>query len=951
MVEPLSITCPHCTSSFKVKSTTAIGKKVKCPKCAEPFVIARPSTEKPAQPKKKRPPVKPEADFFADDSDSPTDLFEDDFDSWDDDLSGGPAAKPAAKKTKAPPNIKKTSSSFSLKQYGLSPFITGTFVCLVLLNLILFLMQSHFLTLAFFLTCIVGVGCLFAGGLGLLIEAAKENGTELILCLIVPLYNVYFAISRFEQTKHSLATFATGVFLILISFTLTFGSAIGFLSNRHRNLAHNPPPVHTAPDFNQPPHTNSTPSINQSRPSGSNPQRAPENTTETVPESSFVTGLARIAKFDLSEIKPMLMTWPAEGATGDNVYRQEKTDSIAKVYDAQNSRSFAGETPAGVNMKFRVYLPPDIDPASPVPCVLVPPAGSNLLTGMAIDPPDLIPNPEHEPYVKAGFAVVTFSLDGDMPNREQSTILEFRSAHEDFRKSKAGLVNCVHAFLETQAVIPGIDKNNVFIAGHSSAGTLSLLFAEHYPQIKGCLAYAPSVDLKKSMAPYLPDFKSMIPDVEEFIRLSSPQTHIRSLTCPVFIFHSRGDQVTSFANSQRFASQLKSQGTEVEYVAGNGSDHYQTMIDEGLPKGIEWLKKQVTKPNKSQSDPQMAAASPSTTENKGAMQATPQPAKKQIDVTRRKATFKVTGFDKFHENNLKSSNQSSADFWKKSLVHNIQLGLKEIVPEYDQRSIYLDVDKMTLSFEYTGALPAEIPQKFAAHFFAKSIILADQAPSIQEVSSDPNSRIMDSNFLTFRITTLNRLRFNKDTSPQIAETLLKQIDRYVPDSLVINYDGKWAYIRLKGLGDHSEVERAAINAFSTAGIFVRAEKIDLSPADLAANGDSNLANSASGTMSATTDPPSDTKQKYIIHYGVYGGDDVKDSVKRSLKGFVWVDQASIQFNPDAKEISFINRSAVDSGALDRALTRNKFYQLNITREALPEEKPEPEKTEAKVGTE
>ena len=95
-------------------------------------------------------------------------------------------------------------------------------------------------------------------------------------------------------------------------------------------------------------------------------------------------------------------------------------------------------------------------------------------------------------------------------------------------------------------------------------------------------------------------------------------------------------------------------------------------------------------------------------------------------------------------------------------------------------------------------------------------------------------------------------------------------------------------------------------------------------------------------------PPAATeKQKYIIHYGVYGGDNVTDSARRLLKGFVWVDQETVHFNPDKKEITFENRSAVDQGALDRALKRNKFYQVMITREVIPESPAE--KTSDRVG--
>lgn len=940
MAEPISIKCPHCSASFKIKSKSAFGKKVKCPKCDSAFVIQKPPSDKPTHPKKKSTKVMKEDDFFEDETNSSTDMFDD---AWEDDLSGGPAVKPSAKKKKKPPKKKKKSQSdFSLQKYGLTPFITVSSIGLILLNLVLFFMQSHFLMLAFMLTFIVAIGCVFAGGLGLLIEAAKESGTELILCLIVPLYNVYFAISRFEQTKQSLATFATGALLLLISFTLTFGSASGILPSRRPSFT--PPPAANFSQNSQPSsrsfNNRSNQSINNSQPR--TPKSIPSQSSSQASSTAKKTNQTQLTKFDLSQIKPMLMSWPVEGTSGFNVYSEKKTASIGNVYETMNARNYEGEAPAGGHMKFRVYLPPNLDPASPVPCILVPPAGSNLLTGMEIDPPDLIPNPEHEPYVNAGFAVVTFSLDGDLWRRENASMLELKIAHEAFKKSKAGLVNCLHAFLETQAVIPGIDKNNIFIAGHSSAGTLSLLFAEHYPQVKGCVAYAPSVDLKKSMAEHLPTFKRIIPDIEDFIRLSSPQSHISNLKCPVFLFHSRGDQVTSFVNSQNFASQLKMQGTEVEFVAGNGNDHYQTMIDEGLPKGIEWIKKQVTKSNPSQSDPQMAAVPSSMKENKST---------NEINLTRHRVTFKVNGFDDFYKNALKSN----PEFWKKSLLESAQFALRDNVQGYLKGSEELDLVKMTFSFEFVGSLPQDMAQKFADDFFGKKITLAHQPLSIKEVTNDLTTKIMESNFLAFRIVTLNRATFNRNASPKIAEANLRQIDRYVPDSLIINYKKEWVYIKLKGLGDKLKVQISAQAAFSKAGILVTQHKINFSPADLAIIGTSNPASTTSGTMnpndSATKNPQSNKILKYVIHYGVYSGKSIKESVKRSLKGFGWVDQKSIQFNPDTKEISFVNKSPVDSGALERALTRNKFYQLNITQEEVLEAKPSSTKEKPKVESE
>ena len=45
------------------------------------------------------------------------------------------------------------------------------------------------------------------------------------------------------------------------------------------------------------------------------------------------------------------------------------------------------------------------------------------------------------------------------------------------------------------ARLPEVDPERLYVAGHSSAAIWALLFAEHEPRIKGCIAYAPLADL------------------------------------------------------------------------------------------------------------------------------------------------------------------------------------------------------------------------------------------------------------------------------------------------------------------------------------------------------------------------------------------------------------------------------------------------------------------------
>jgi predicted Zn finger-like uncharacterized protein len=131
MPAPVEIQCPHCAATLKLKSRDPLGKKVKCPKCAEPFVAKeRPRTAQviddyddyaPAPaPRPKRPP-RPRDEF--DDFDDPG--FEDDFGPPPRSSAGGGRRKKPVKK-------KKQSSRGALKWVFIGGGIAGGVGVLIL---------------------------------------------------------------------------------------------------------------------------------------------------------------------------------------------------------------------------------------------------------------------------------------------------------------------------------------------------------------------------------------------------------------------------------------------------------------------------------------------------------------------------------------------------------------------------------------------------------------------------------------------------------------------------------------------------------------------------------------------------------------------------------------------------------------------------------------------------
>lgn len=253
----------------------------------------------------------------------------------------------------------------------------------------------------------------------------------------------------------------------------------------------------------------------------------------------------------------------------------------------------SGDGP-GMAMQMRLYLPKgwqDADPAS-LPAVLVAPAGTNLLTGSEIGALDGDAyHDESLPYAEAGFVCLLYSLDGHLD--EGGDTLEFTKAYNAFRKARAGVVNGRNA-LEYLLRSPLVDPERIFCAGHSSAGTLSLMLAMHEPRIAGCAAYAASVDVAAahgdlSSEDYVEVF---LPKFHDFVKWSSPITHTDKLRCPLFIFHSRRDGVTQFKGSKRLVADLAAQPdpVDVTFEAVERGGHYQSMVEHGIPRAIDWMK-------------------------------------------------------------------------------------------------------------------------------------------------------------------------------------------------------------------------------------------------------------------------------------------------------------------------------------------------------------------------
>lgn len=240
-----------------------------------------------------------------------------------------------------------------------------------------------------------------------------------------------------------------------------------------------------------------------------------------------------------------------------------------------------------------LYLPEGFHAQQSLTCVLIAPAGSNLLTGKSLSADD---QGEHIPYAQAGFAVMAYELDGPV-DEDPSNARLFRG-YAAFRGARGGLVNARNAMEYILAKVPEVHPQRIFAVGHSSAGTLALLYTAHDPRIHGCVAFAASSDTRAGFRELLnvPNIESRMVGLENFIKSTSPSTHEALIHCPVLLFHAHDDMTVPIAQSVDFHQRLQAHNRAVSLETVPTGNHYDSMIQKGIPLAIQWMRARETNP-------------------------------------------------------------------------------------------------------------------------------------------------------------------------------------------------------------------------------------------------------------------------------------------------------------------------------------------------------------------
>jgi len=400
-----------------------------------------------------------------------------------------------------------------------------------------------------------GMCSIFGGMIGVGL-AFSENVREGLLTVFVPFYWFYYVFTRWRYGRNAFMLWLSGLGLTVAIYVFVFVSGVlseyeEMVRRSRRAESGTDRPRASQSQRVQPPRVQ-----RPGRPSV--PSRGP--VSKPLPPL-FSLSHHRLTRFP--DLPPLRVIEPG-------------------VLFAEVDLGVAEGVPGQAD-KLYVYLPAGDHRPKSLPCILIAPAGTNLLTGIALSEDD---RPEHLPYVRAGFAVVAYELDGPLDGESAE---ELRRAYEAFREAGAGMINARNAAEYVFTKVHQVDPDRLYAAGHSSAGTVALLLAAHNSEIAACVAYAAAPDVRQFHAQTLADLEQELPGFDDFARRASPIEHAARIRCPVLLFHSQADRVAHVSESKLMADALRGAGSRPTLQLASRGDHYNSMIDEGIPFAIDWL--------------------------------------------------------------------------------------------------------------------------------------------------------------------------------------------------------------------------------------------------------------------------------------------------------------------------------------------------------------------------
>ena len=152
--------------------------------------------------------------------------------------------------------------------------------------------------------------------------------------------------------------------------------------------------------------------------------------------------------------------------------------------------------------------------------------------------------------------------------------------------------------------MPEVDPDRISAAGHSSASVPALDLEKRFgPEIVAQLKRRSSFVFVSHVKP---DGDTLGAGLALGLALKAMGKRVGyfhkrnedKLQVPLFLFHAKDDSNVPVVDTEAFAADLKSRGKPVTLDLVEAGDHYDSMINEGIPRAIAWLNEQGAGPGK-----------------------------------------------------------------------------------------------------------------------------------------------------------------------------------------------------------------------------------------------------------------------------------------------------------------------------------------------------------------
>jgi len=191
--------------------------------------------------------------------------------------------------------------------------------------------------------------------------------------------------------------------------------------------------------------------------------------------------------------------------------------------------------------------------------------------GFAFGPPDW---EMAQPYHDAGYVVLVPILRGE--NGQPGSFSLFYDEVDD--------VLAAATYLSEQ---PYIDPDRLYLAGHSSGGTVALLAAMASRQFRAVASFDGLPDLAAVSKLLKEEARFDLNDPREF-QVRSPLAYAGSFKCPARLYYSNQAWEHMHLTSQRTAEVAKERGLDVEAILVEGN-HF-SMVRPAMKQSIEFFR-------------------------------------------------------------------------------------------------------------------------------------------------------------------------------------------------------------------------------------------------------------------------------------------------------------------------------------------------------------------------